>query len=68
MTYISIQTSPSSKKIAFALLAEIAQSTASVISALLSPLFAKRAFDADSVLSAQARQETARRNVDNLLR
>ena len=68
MTYASFETSHISNKANTAAPAILLQSVASVIRTMFSVILAKRPIDADSILSAQARRETARRSVDNLLR
>ena len=68
MTYISTQTSQSSRKATITEPAILAQLAVSFIRTLFSALSSKRPIDADSILAAQARHEAARRSVDNLLR
>lgn len=68
MTYVTFQPSQTSKKTSIAGTATSARLAVSFFRNLFSGLPTKRPVDADSILAAQARRETARRNADNLLR
>lgn len=68
MTYISIQTSQSTKKVTIIEPAILVQLAVCYIRTSFSVLFTKRPISADAILEAQARSEAARRSVDNLLR
>jgi len=68
MTDATFQPSLTTNKSAIAKKAILAEFAVSFSRVILNALPAKRPINADTALAAQARHETARRNVDNLLR
>ena len=68
MTYATFQTSQTDTNVTIKGLAIPVQTVASFVRALSGSILTKRPVDAEAILAAHARSETARRRVDNLLR